>query len=77
LLGLSDFLRRVLQGGTAEQQVPHGERRDGGSRRKYLDIQKVRFARAAAVECGCAAGELYPAQVPSLILQPMWRNAGE
>ena len=41
---------------------------------KYLDIQKVRFAERLKVSVN-VPGELFLAQVPSLILQPMVENA--
>jgi hypothetical protein len=71
IAGLSDFLRRVLQGGT-EQQVPLGE--EMAFAQRYLDIQKVRFAERLQLSVDVPR-ELYPAQVPSLILQPMVENA--
>jgi LytS/YehU family sensor histidine kinase len=43
---------------------------------KYLDIQKARFADRLDVRVEVAQ-ELYQAQVPSLILQPMVENAIE
>jgi two-component system LytT family sensor kinase len=71
IAGLSDFLRRVLQGST-EQQVALGEEMEFAQ--KYLDIQKVRFAERLQLSVDVPR-ELYPAQVPSLILQPMVENA--
>ncbi len=71
IAGLSDFLRRVLQGST-EQQVPLGEEMEFAQ--KYLDIQKVRFAERLQLSVDVPR-ELYPARVPSLILQPMVENA--
>jgi LytS/YehU family sensor histidine kinase len=71
IVGLSDFLRRVLQGST-NQQVPLGE--EMAFAQKYLDIQKVRFAERLQLSVDVPR-ELYPAQVPSLILQPMVENA--
>ncbi len=68
---LSDFLRRVLEDST-RQQVPLGEEMEFV--RKYLDIQKVRFAERLQLSVDVPK-ELYPAQVPSLILQPMVENA--
>jgi sensor histidine kinase YesM len=41
---------------------------------KYLDIQKMRFADRLQLSVDIP-DELYPAQVPSLILQPMVENA--
>ncbi len=71
IAGLSDFLRRVLQDSNA-QQVPLGEEMEFAQ--KYLDIQKVRFAERLQLSVDVPR-ELYPAQVPSLILQPMVENA--
>jgi two-component system, LytTR family, sensor kinase len=71
IVGLSDFLRRVLQDST-QQQVPLGEEMEFAQ--KYLDIQKVRFAERLQLSVDVPR-ELYPAQVPSLILQPMVENA--
>jgi two-component system LytT family sensor kinase len=71
IAGLSDFLRRVLQDFT-QQQVPLGEEMEFAQ--KYLDIQKVRFAERLQLSVDVPR-ELYPAQVPSLILQPMVENA--
>ena len=71
IAGLSDFLRRVLEEST-RQQVPLEEEVDFAQ--KYLDIQKVRFAERLQLSIDVPA-ELYPAQVPSLILQPMVENA--
>jgi two-component system LytT family sensor kinase len=71
IAGLSDFLRRVLQDST-KQQVPLGEEMEFAQ--KYLDIQKARFAERLQLSVDIPR-ELYPAQVPSLILQPMVENA--
>ncbi len=71
IAGLSDFLRRVLDDST-RQQVPLGEEVEFAQ--KYLDIQKVRFAERLQLSVDVPQ-ELYPAQVPSLILQPMVENA--
>ncbi len=71
IVGLSDFLRRVLQDST-QQQVPLGEEMEFAQ--KYLDIQKVRFAERLQLSVEVPR-ELYRAQVPSLILQPMVENA--
>jgi two-component system, LytTR family, sensor kinase len=71
IAGLSDFLRRVLEDST-RQQVPLGEEIEFAQ--KYLDIQKVRFAERLQLSVD-VPGELYRAQVPSLILQPMVENA--
>jgi len=71
IAGLSDFLRRVVEE-SGRQQVPLGEELDFAQ--KYLDIQKVRFAERLQVSVDVPK-ELFPAQVPSLILQPMVENA--
>lgn len=71
IAGLSDFLRRVLQDST-RQQVALGEEMEFAQ--KYLDIQKVRFAERLQLSVDVPT-ELYPAQVPTLILQPMVENA--
>lgn len=71
IAGLSDFLRRVVQD-SDRQQVPLGEELE--FTQKYLDIQQVRFADRLQVNVD-VPGELFPAQVPSLILQPMVENA--
>jgi two-component system LytT family sensor kinase len=60
-----------LQGST-QQQVALGEEMEFAQ--KYLDIQKVRFAERLQLSVDVPR-ELYPAQVPSLILQPMVENA--
>jgi hypothetical protein len=71
IAGLSDFLRRVVQD-SDRQQVPLREELE--FTRKYLDIQKVRFAERLQFSVN-VPGELFSAQVPSLILQPMVENA--
>jgi two-component system LytT family sensor kinase len=71
IAGLSDFLRRVVEE-SGRQQVPLSEELDFA--RKYLDIQKVRFAERLQISVDVPR-ELFPAQVPSLILQPMIENA--
>jgi two-component system LytT family sensor kinase len=71
IAGLSDFLRRVVND-SGRQQVPLGEELEFAQ--KYLDIQKVRFADRLQVNVDVAS-ELFPAQVPSLLLQPMVENA--
>jgi two-component system, LytTR family, sensor kinase len=68
---LSDFLRRVLED-SPRQQVPLGEELEFAQ--KYLDIQKVRFAERLQLSVDVPR-ELYPAQVLSLILQPLVENA--
>jgi two-component system LytT family sensor kinase len=71
IAGLSDFLRRVVQD-SDRQQVPLQAELE--FTRKYLDIQKVRFAERLEFSVDVAE-ELLLAQVPSLILQPMVENA--
>jgi two-component system, LytTR family, sensor kinase len=71
IAGLSDFLRRVLEDSTL-QQVPLEEEMEFAH--KYLEIQKVRFAERLQLRVDVPR-ELYSAQVPSLILQPMVENA--
>jgi two-component system, LytTR family, sensor kinase len=71
IAGLSDFLRRVVED-SDRQQVPLEEELE--FTQKYLDIQKVRFAERLQFSMDVPA-ELLPAQVPSLILQPMVENA--
>jgi two-component sensor histidine kinase len=71
IAGLSDFLRRTIEDSN-RQQVPLGEEMD--FLQKYLDIQKVRFADRLQLSMDVPK-ELFAAQVPSLILQPMVENA--
>ena len=71
IAGLSDFLRRVIED-SGRQQVPLGEEME--FLQKYLDIQKVRFAERLQLRIDVPS-ELFAAQVPSLILQPMVENA--
>src|SRR5579864_1134659 len=71
IAGLSDFLRRVVQDSVL-QQVLLAEELE--FTQKYLDIQKARFAERLTFMVDVPA-ELLPAQVPSLILQPMVENA--
>ena len=71
IAGLSDFLRHTLEG-SAHQQVPLQDEIE--FTQKYLDIQKVRFADRLQIRVDIPS-ELYQAQVPSLILQPMVENA--
>ncbi len=68
---LSDFLRRVVND-SDRQQVPLSEELE--FTRKYLDIQKARFADRLEFSVDVPE-ELLAAQVPSLILQPMVENA--
>jgi two-component system LytT family sensor kinase len=71
IAGLSDFLRRVVDD-SDRQQVPLAEELEFTE--KYLNIQKARFAERLEFSVDVPA-ELLPAQVPSLILQPMVENA--
>jgi two-component system, LytTR family, sensor kinase len=71
IAGLSDFLRRVVKD-SDRQQVPLGEELE--FLQKYLDIQKVRFAERLQVSVEVPR-ELFPAEVPTLILQPIVENA--
>jgi two-component system, LytTR family, sensor kinase len=71
IAGLSDCLRRVMEDSN-RQQAPLGEELEFVQ--KYLDIQKVRFAERLRLSVDVPT-ELFPAQVPSLILQPMVENA--
>jgi protein-S-isoprenylcysteine O-methyltransferase Ste14 len=71
IVGLSDFLRRVLED-SHRQQVPLSQEMD--FLQKYLDIQKVRFADRLQLSVNVPS-DLLAAQVPSLILQPMVENA--
>jgi two-component system, LytTR family, sensor kinase len=68
---LSDLLRRVVND-SERQQVPLAEELDFA--RKYLNIQKTRFAGRLQFTVDVPA-ELLSAQVPCLILQPMVENA--
>jgi two-component system, LytTR family, sensor kinase len=71
IAGLSDFLRRVVND-SDRQQVPLSEELE--FTQKYLEIQKARFADRLEFSLDVPS-ELLPAQVPSLILQPMVENA--
>jgi two-component sensor histidine kinase len=71
IAGLSDLLRRALENSN-RQQSQLGEEME--FLQKYLDIQKVRFAERLHLSVD-VPGELFSAQVPSLILQPMVENA--
>lgn len=71
IAGLSDFLRRVVEN-SDRQQVPLSEELEFAQ--KYLDIQKMRFAERLQVSVDVPS-ELFPAQVPRLILQPVVENA--
>jgi two-component system, LytTR family, sensor kinase len=71
IAGLSDCLRRVMND-SDRQLVQLEEELDFVQ--KYLDIQQVRFAERLQVSVDVPR-ELFAAQVPSLILQPMVENA--
>jgi sensor histidine kinase YesM len=71
IAGLSDFLRRVVED-SDRQEVPLQEELEFAQ--KYLEIQKVRFAERLQFSVSVPQ-ELYAAQVPNLILQPMVENA--
>jgi len=71
IAGLSDFLRRVVND-SERQHVPLADELE--FTRKYLDIQKARFADRLEFSVDVPV-ELMGAQVPSLILQPMVENA--
>jgi LytS/YehU family sensor histidine kinase len=71
IAGLSDFLRRVVEDSN-RQLVSLEEEMD--FLQKYLDIQKARFAERLQLSMDVPR-ELFAAQVPSLILQPMVENA--
>jgi two-component system, LytTR family, sensor kinase len=71
IVGLSEFLRKVVD--TSERhEVPLGE--EVQFLQKYLDIQKVRFAERLQLSLDIPE-ELFTAQVPSLILQPVIENS--
>ena len=71
IVGLSDFMRRVLEDSN-RQQVPLAEELD--FTQKYLEIQKVRFVER--LQCTVTVpSDLLLAQVPTLILQPIVENA--
>jgi two-component system, LytTR family, sensor kinase len=71
IAGLSDLLRRTLQT-TDRQQVELREELE--IVRKYLEIEKARFAERLQLQVD-VPGELLHARVPSLILQPIVENA--
>lgn len=71
IAGLSDFLRHVVED-SDRQQVPLSDELEFA--RRYLEIQKVRFADRLQYTLDVPE-ELYSAQVPSLLLQPMVENA--
>lgn len=71
IVGLSDFLRSVVED-SHRQQVPLSKEME--FLQPYLDIQKVRFAERLQFTVNVPK-ELLPAQVPTLILQPLVENA--
>jgi signal transduction histidine kinase len=71
IAGLSDFLRKVVDT-SGRHEVALGE--EVQFLQKYLDIQKVRFADRLQLSVDVPK-ELFAAQVPSLILQPLVENA--
>lgn len=71
IAGLSDFLRHTLDG-SSRHQVPLAEELQFAE--KYLMIEKVRFADRLQLDVDVPL-DLYHAQVPSLILQPIIENA--
>ena len=71
IAGLSDFLRRTIDDSN-RHEVPLREEMEFVE--KYLDIQKVRFADRLQLSVDIPH-EVLPAQVPSLILQPIVENA--
>ena len=73
IAGLSDLLRRVLDG-SSRQEVALDEEIEFLT--TYLDIQKTRFGDRLQVQVDVPRDTL-AARVPSLILQPMVENAIE
>jgi anti-sigma regulatory factor (Ser/Thr protein kinase) len=71
ITGLSDLLRYTLDR-AGRQQVPLEE--EAAILRRYLDIQRIRFADRLAVTIEIAA-DARTAAVPALILQPLAENA--
>jgi two-component system LytT family sensor kinase len=71
IVGLSDFLRRAAEDSN-RPQVALAEEVE--YLRRYLDIQKTRFADRLQVSVDIPA-ELLEAPVPNLILQPLVENA--
>ncbi len=71
IVELSDLMRHVLDDSNL-QEVALGDELEFA--RKYLEIQKVRFVDR--LQCTVdVPSELLPAQVPTLILQPIVENA--
>jgi two-component system LytT family sensor kinase len=73
IAGLSDLLRRVLDG-SSRQEVPLDEEIEFLT--TYLDIQKTRFGNQLQIQVDVPR-EILAARVPGLILQPMVENAIE
>lgn len=71
IAGLSDFLRHTLEG-SSRHQVPLAEELQFAE--KYLRIEKVRFGDRLKLDLNVPL-DLYQAEVPSLILQPIIENA--
>jgi two-component system, LytTR family, sensor kinase len=71
IAGLSEFLRKVIEG-SDRHEVPLEE--EVQFLQKYLDIQKVRFADRLQISVDVPK-ELFSIQVPGLILQPIVENA--
>jgi len=71
IAGLSEFLRKVIEGAD-RQEVPLAE--EVQFLQKYLEIEKARFADRLHVSVDIPE-ELLAIQVPSLILQPIVENA--
>src|SRR5438477_1453171 len=71
LAGLSDFLRHTLER-SSRHQVPLAEELEFVQR--YLSIEKIRFGDRIQLDFDVPL-DLYQAQVPSLILQPIVENA--
>jgi two-component system, LytTR family, sensor kinase len=71
IVGLSEFLRRVLED-SHRSQVSLGEEIEYLQR--YLELQKLRFGERLQVNIDVAP-ELSAARVPSLLLQPLVENA--
>jgi two-component sensor histidine kinase len=71
IVALSDFLRKIIEH-SDRQEVPLEE--EVQFLQRYLDIQKVRFADRLQSNVDVPR-ELFPVQIPSLILQPIVENA--
>jgi two-component sensor histidine kinase len=71
IAALSEFLRKIIDH-SDRQEVPLEE--EVQFLQRYLDIQKVRFADRLQSDVDVPR-ELFPVQIPSLILQPIVENA--